>query len=168
MDRYSRVEHLGDGIQFVDSILGILDHIQLFEDFGQDEVWKLARYLQACRVSAGVEFIREGEPGDYLFLIVSGVCEIVKHNQDGFAVRIGLAGPGKTLGEMSLIDGAPRSASCLALRDVVFAVLHRADMMRILREEPQLGIKLLLSLLQILSHRLREANAKIVGAGSNI
>lgn len=127
---------------------------------------RLARYMQICRAPAGAEFIREREAGDFLMLIVSGVCEIVKRNPGGSPVRIGLAGPGKTLGEMSLIDGAPRSASCAALRDTVFAVLHRADLMRILADDPNSGIKLLLSLLQILSKRLREANTRLVGSAN--
>lgn len=165
---YPKIEHLGDASQFVDSLLEIIDHIQLFGDFGRDEVERLSHYMQIRRVPAGAEFIHEGEAGDFLMLVVSGVCEIVKQNPGGNPVRIGLAGPGKTLGEMSLIDGALRSASCAALRDTMFAVLHRADLMRILAEDPKIGIKLLLSLLQIQSKRLREMNARLVGGSGNI
>ncbi|MCK9285583.1 MAG: cyclic nucleotide-binding domain-containing protein [Rhodocyclaceae bacterium] len=146
---------LGDATPFVERILEILEHIKLFEDFDASEIGALAQYLTCFRAPRGTEIIHEGEPGNYLLLIIEGSMEIVKVGINGLPSRIGLAGPGKTLGEMSVIDGEPRFASCIAEEDVLFAVLDRENLSRILAEEPRMGVKLLMELLMLLNQRLR-------------
>lgn len=80
----------------------------------------------ACyRAPSGTEIIRDGEMGDFMFLILDGSVEITKQDAHGQLQAISTAGPGKTLGEMSLIDGEPRFASCMALTAIEFAVLDR-------------------------------------------
>jgi len=161
-DPYPRLEHLGDATAFVDRILEIIEHIHLFEDFERGEIAVLARYLRCYRAPAGAAIIREGHPGDYMVLVISGLCEIVKADPDGSARRIGLAGPGKMLGEMSMIDGQPRFASCNVVEETVFALLDRDGLSRIIATEPRLGIKLLMELVLLLSQRLRAASGKLV------
>ena len=164
-DPFPQLEHLGDATQFVDRILDIIQHIRLFEDFNHSEIEMLAGYLRSYRAPAGSVIIAEGEVGarsDFMFLIVSGLCEIVKKDPTGVPKRIGLAGPGKTLGEMSMIDGEPRFASCLALEETVFAVLDRDSLSRILAFDSPLGIKILMELVLLLSQRLRTSSSKLV------
>jgi CRP-like cAMP-binding protein len=107
------------------------------------------------QVPAGIELIQEGEPGDFLLLIIEGSIEIVKKGANGLPARIGLAGPGKTLGEMSVIDGEPRFASCITEADCLLAVLDREHLSRILADEPRMGVKILMELLMLLNQRLR-------------
>ena len=154
--------YLGDAGQFVDRIFAIIERIQLFEDFEHDEIVALARYMRCYRARAGGEIIREGDEGDFMLLIVSGQCEIVKRDPMGEPKRIGLAGPGKTLGEMSMIDGQPRFATCIALEETVFAVLDRDQLSRIIADQPRLGIKILMELVLVLSQRLRVTSNKLV------
>jgi len=161
-DPYPRLEHLGDATPFVDRILEIIEHIHLFEDFDRAEIAVLARHLRSYRAPAGAGIIREDDPGDFLVLVISGLCEIVKADADGTARRIGLAGPGKMLGEMSMIDGQPRFASCIAIEETVFAMLDRDSLSRIIASEPRLGVKLLMELVLLLSQRLRVASGKLV------
>ena len=89
-------------------------------------------------------------------------CEIVRNDAGGLPRRLGLAGPGKTLGEMSMIDGELRFASCVALVDTLIAVLDRDSLSRIIADDPRLGIKILLELVLLLSQRLRSASGKLV------
>jgi CRP-like cAMP-binding protein len=153
---------MGNATPFVDRILDIIEHIRLFEDFERGEVEKLAAYLRCYRAPAGVTLIGEGDGGDFMMILLRGLCEIVKKDASGVPRRIGLAGPGKTLGEMSMIDGEPRFSSCITLETTVFAVLDRDDLSRIITESPRLGIKILMELVLMLSQRLRAASSKVV------
>ncbi|MDP2811831.1 MAG: cyclic nucleotide-binding domain-containing protein [Rhodocyclaceae bacterium] len=161
-DHFPKLEHLGDGTPFVGRILEILQHIQMFEDFGHDDIAHLARYLRCYQAPAGIEIIREDEPGDFMLLLIEGEVEIVKKDARGLPARIGLAGPGKTLGEMSVIDGEPRFASCATLADTTFAVLDRNQLSRLVAEEPQIGVKLLMELMMLLNQRLRQVSSRLM------
>jgi len=70
--------------------------------------------------------------------------------------------PAMTLGEISLLDGVPRFATCLAIEPTTIAVLTRDDMLRIIRDEPRLGAKILVNLVTLLSQRLRRTSAKLL------
>lgn len=156
------LQALGNATPFVEHILEIIEHIRLFEDFEQEEISRLARYMTCFKAPAGCEIIKEGEIGDFMLLILSGSLEIIKKDSNGLPSRIGTAGPGKTLGEMSVIDGEPRFASCVALTEVEFAVLDRDGLSRILADEPRMGVKLLMELLMLLNQRLRTVGSQLV------
>jgi CRP-like cAMP-binding protein len=161
--RFPGLAYLGDATTFVDRIMEIIEHIRLFEDFEREEIKVLAGHLRCFRAPAGATVIREGDGGDFMVLLLYGRCEIVKNDPTGMPQRIGLAGPGKILGEMSMIDGEPRFASCAALEETVFAMLDRDSLSRIIADDPRLGIKLLMELVLLLSQRLRSASGKLVG-----
>jgi CRP-like cAMP-binding protein len=155
IDKIPDIEVLGDAVPFVGRIREIIEVIQLFEDFDPDELQGLARYMRCYRAPLGTEIIREGDTGDFMLLLLDGNVEIVKKDVRGGAQMMGTAGPGKTLGEMSLIDGEPRFASCVALETVEIAVLDRESLSRIIAEEPRIGVKVMTELLMLLNQRLR-------------
>ena len=161
-DRFRKFEDLGDATAFVDRILEIVEHIAVFEDFDRDEIAALARYMRCYKAPAGVEVIVEGELGDFMVLLIDGTMEIVKIDFRGLPARIAEASPGKTLGEMSVIDGEPRFASCVTLTDAVFAVLDRGHLSRVIADEPNLGVKLLMQLLVLLNQRLRSVSVQLM------
>ena len=161
-ERFEKFEDLGDATPFVERILEIIEHIQVFEDFDRHEIEALARYMRCYRAPAGVEVIVEDEPGDFMVLLIDGSMEIVKKDFRGLPARIADANPGKTLGEMSVIDGEPRFASCLTLSEVVFAVLDRDHLSRVIADEPGLGVKLLMQLLMLLNQRLRNVSVQLM------
>lgn len=162
IDHIPNVEFLGDALPFVSRIREIIEVIQLFEDFDPHELEGLARYMRCYRAPLGTEIICEGDEGDFMLLLLEGSVEIVKKDVRGLAQIMGTAGPGKTLGEMSLIDGEPRFASCIALDAVAFAVLDRESLSRIITEEPQIGVKLLMELLLLLNQRLRSVSKQLM------
>lgn len=168
-DRFPGLAHLGDATSFVDRILEIIEHIRLFEDFEREEIRKLAASLRCYRAPAGATLIREGDSGDFMVFLLDGQCEIVKNDPGGLPQRIGVAGPGKILGEMSMIDGEPRFASCIALKETLFAMIDRDGLSRIMADDPRFGIKILLELVLLLSQRLRTTSSKLVrGSGEEI
>ncbi len=162
IDQIPDVDYLGDAVPFVGRIREIIEVIQLFEDFDPEELEGLARYMRCYRAPLGTEIIREGDQGDFMLLVLDGSVEIVKKDVRGLAQIMGTAGPGKTLGEMSLIDGEPRFASCVALDTVEVAVLDRETLSRILAEEPRIGVKLMMELLMLLNQRLRSVSAQLM------
>ncbi len=153
---------LGDAVQFVGRIHEIIQTISLFEDFEASDLDCLARHMRCYRAPLGSEIIREGDAGDFMVLILDGAVEIVKKDGRGLPAQIATAGPGKTLGEMSLIDGEPRFASCIALEEVEFAVLDRESLSRMIAEEPLVGVKLMMEFLMLLNQRLRNVSSQLM------
>ena len=70
-------------------------------------------------------------------------------------------GPGSLIGEMGVLDGAPRSASCTATSDLAVAVLSREALLTLIKSNPAVAARLMLAISKRLSDRLREANRKI-------
>lgn len=168
-ERFPGLVYLGDASSFVDRILEIIERIRLFEDFERGEIGILAAQMRCYRAPAGAIVIREGDSGDFMLIPLDGQCEIVRNDPAGVPQRIGLAGPGKILGEMSMIDGEPRFASCIALEDTLFAMIDRDGLSRIIADDPRFGIKILLELVLLLSQRLRATSSKLVqGTGEEI
>lgn len=162
IDQIPQVESLGDALPFVGRIREIIQAIELFEDFEADELQWLAAYMRCYRAPPGVEIIREADDGDFMLLLLNGRIEIVKKDVRGLPQIMNLAGPGKTLGEMSLIDGAPRFASCISLDTVEFAVLDRESLSRIIAAAPRVGVKLMTELVILLNQRLRSVSAQLL------
>jgi CRP/FNR family transcriptional regulator, cyclic AMP receptor protein len=156
------VEPLGDATGFVDRIYEMLDNIELFEDFERAEIRLLAHFMEVYRVPSGTEIIHEGDDGDYMLLIIDGEVDVFKNDREGLRKRIAVVGAGKTLGEMSMIDGAPRFSTCIAATQVTFSILTRDKLTRIIAEQPMLGAKILMELVVMLSQRLRQTSEKLV------
>ena len=163
-ERFPGCESLGSAAPFAENILEIIDHIHIFEGFDRADVVDLAQHMMCYRAAAGKEIVREGVPGEFMLLLLEGNIEIVKIGSTGLPQRIGVVSPGETLGEMSLVDGEPRFASCVSLDQIMFAVLDRDALALILRNEPHLGIKILMELLKLLNQRLRSTGKRLVQA----
>ena len=79
----------------------------------------------------------------------------------GEDVVISVIGPGSLIGEMGVIDGGPRSASCTAITDVKLGVLSRAALMNLIEAHPAAAARLMLGLARGLAERLRESNRRL-------
>lgn len=161
LDHFPELPYLGSATQFADHIVAILDRIELFDGFDATDAANMATYMHCYRAPAGAPIIREDDVGDFLVLVLSGIVEITKRDGSGTAAPLSTVGPGKTLGEMSVIDGQPRFASCVALEDTEFAVLDRDHLTQIIANDPKLGNKMLIVMVQLLSQRLRSVIAKL-------
>jgi CRP-like cAMP-binding protein len=153
---------MGDATSYADRIFGMLDKIELFESFERDEIGLLAGFMRAYRAQPGTAIIREGDGGDYMLLIIEGEVDIFRNDHVGLRKRIAIVGAGKTIGEMSMIDGEPRFSTCIAATPLTFSVLTRDDLTRIIAEQPMLGAKILMELVVMLSQRLRQTGARLV------
>lgn len=153
---------IGDAESMVQQIFEMIGHSKFFSDFTREDVEQLAGFMQVYRADSAEAIIREGEVDDYLILIVDGRVEISKADSQGELRPMTIVGPGATLGEMSMIDGEPRFATCVALEPTTFAVLSRSSMVKIIIEEPALGSKILIKLVTLLSQRLRATSSNLL------
>jgi CRP-like cAMP-binding protein len=88
--------------------------------------------------------------------------EVQKRDRWNASQLIAVVEAGKTLGEMSMIDGEPRFASCVAIEATLLAVLTRENLARIIVEQPMLGAKILMELVLMLSQRLRSTGTRLL------
>jgi len=127
------------------------------------EVRLLAHFMDVYRAEPGVEIIREGDGGDFMLMIVEGKVEVHKRDRWNTPQLLALVEAGRTLGEMSMIDGEPRFATCIAVEPALVAVLDRENLARIIVEQPLLGAKILMELVLMLSQRLRATTDRLLG-----
>jgi CRP-like cAMP-binding protein len=158
----SHLENLGDATRFSSQIHALIPKCDLLENFSPAEVRLLTHFMDVYRADPGVEIIREGDGGDFMLVIVEGKVEVHKRDRWNTPQLIAEVDAGKTLGEMSMIDGEPRFATCIAVEPVLVAVLDRESLARIIVEQPMLGAKILMELVLMLSQRLRATSARLL------
>ena len=156
------LERVGRGTAIADEIYGLVGRSLFFAEFSREDIVVLAGYMMVYRVQPGEIIIREGDGGDFMLLIVEGYVDILKTGVRREQQHMTTVGPGMTLGEMSMIDGEPRFATCIATEPTVFAVLHRDEMAKIILDHPSLGSKILVKLVSMLSGRLRQTSARLL------
>ncbi|MBE0620693.1 MAG: cyclic nucleotide-binding domain-containing protein [Burkholderiales bacterium] len=162
-DKLAHLEYLGDATQFAGKMHHMISYSPLFENFNMAEIRLMSHFMNVYRAGLGQEFIHEGEQGDFMLLIIEGSVEVFKQDRWNAPKLIASVDAGKTLGEMSMIDGEPRFATCVAAEPCVIAVLSRENLARIILEQPVLGAKILMELVLMLSQRLRQTSVKLVG-----
>jgi CRP-like cAMP-binding protein len=153
---------IGRASEFADDIHALMAKTPLFSGLDIEETRKLGAFMYVYEASAGVTIISEGETGDFMMLLMSGMVDVLRRNRYNFPSRIAVAHSGHALGEMSMFDGEPRFASCVTIEPSRIAVLTRDAMLLVLHDEPRMGSKILLKLVQLLSDRLRQTSAKLV------
>lgn len=156
------IEFVGGGGSMADTISEMLQKSPLFVGFSLEEIRRLAGFMKLYRAEPGVAILREGDPGDYMMLLLKGRVDVLKYDRQKRQKHLGSIAAGQTLGEMSMVDGEPRSASCVTLEPSVYAVLSRDTLAHIVNDEPRLGAKLLVQLLELLTQRLRESGVTLV------
>lgn len=131
-----------------DQKIEYLQRVPIFQECSQRQLRAVAAITSVLGEPAGTVLTRLGEPGNEFFLIVDGSVRV-----DVTADKHVRLGPGQFFGEMSLLDGGPRSATVVAETPVRVLVIERRNFARLLSEVPQLTH----TLLATLTRRVREA-----------
>jgi CRP/FNR family cyclic AMP-dependent transcriptional regulator len=108
----------------------------------------------------GETLFRAGDVGDGCYRIETGLVKIVVASQQGEERIISLLGPGAIVGELSMIDGGPRSASVVAIADCSLSFVSRATFQKYTEAHPELASYLV----GTLARRLREADDALAAA----
>ena len=122
-------------------------------------------YMRPQLARAGEVVIREGETrySDFMALLLDGEVTVessVAAAHDSMVVSV--LGPGSLIGDMAIIDGAPRSATCTAATDLALAVLKRDALTRLIDDHPAVAARLLLAVAKRMADHLRETNRKLI------
>ena len=153
---------LGSGSAFQAQLLVMLQGSQFFGDFPATEIETLAKYVQAYSAAPGTVIFHESDRGGFMCLVIEGGAEIFKQDAKYGSKRIGQIEPGKTIGEMALVDGEPRSATCICPQQSTLVMLTREQFVRIIREHPALSVNILLKIVTMMSRRLRQTSGQLV------
>lgn len=162
-DRSARVKASGTAVRAAELLRSSNALIQLSEE----EALTVVGYMQLRRCAEGEAIIRQGDSGGsgddgFMALVVEGEVTVETLTVSRVdAQTVNVLGPGHLMGEMSLMDGAARSATCTASTDVRCAVLNRDALEALIAEEPATAAKLLSGVALRLSRRLREADGKL-------
>ena len=129
----------------------------LFTSLPPAAVDDLTQRIAVRRVSAHGTVVSQDEPGDAMFIIMSGRVKVVLFGENGREVTLSILRPGDGFGEMSLFDGKARSANCIAMEPTALLVLSRDDLLRHIGAHPRTA----LNLLGEMADRLRRADESI-------
>jgi CRP-like cAMP-binding protein len=131
-----------------DDKIARLEEVPLLEECSRKQLKAVAKITDVVEVPAGTVLARQGEPGNEFYLIMDGSAHV-----ELSARRRARLKPGDYFGEMSLLDGEPRSATVAADTPMRLLVIKRRDFATLLREAPELTQSILVTL----SRRLRQA-----------
>src|SRR5215216_1668203 len=132
----------------------LLARIPFFTDLPEDELDRIMAQLEVVNLRSGEILFREGDAGEHMYIVVSGDLEILKAPNTDNELILNRVPQGEYIGEMSLITGAPRTASVRAHGDVVLLSMSRTQLMDLLQEHPHLAS----TMVHVLSHRLDNTN----------
>lgn len=135
--------------------------ISIFSGLGQAALEQLASIASEESFKLGDFVFREGSPGDGLYLLLAGKVRISREVAGMGEEALAILAPGDYFGEMSIIDGAPRSADARVHERCSLLVIKKADMEDLLFLNKDLAYEILWSWVRTLSARLRETNDKM-------
>ena len=140
-----------------DDTRNILTLIPLFKGLGETQLAWIAQRAHRRLVPNGTSIITAEQPGEAVYVILLGTVKIHIEQADGRDVVLAIIGAGDTLGEMSLLDSAGRSASAVTLEDSLLLWMDKAAFQQMLADFPPVA----LNLVRIMSSRVRLNNELI-------
>jgi CRP/FNR family transcriptional regulator, cyclic AMP receptor protein len=124
----------------------------------------VVQHLRPRRVAQGTVFIQEGDAAhaDLMFFVISGevIVEAIEYTRDDL-MTVTVLGPGSMLGELALLDGSPRSASCTASTALCCVTLDRPGLLALLEKQPGIGARLVMAMALRMADRVRDNTVKL-------
>ncbi|WP_028681866.1 cyclic nucleotide-binding domain-containing protein [Pseudomonas chlororaphis] len=121
-----------------------------------------AGYFSISSIAQGQEIFREGDAGSFMCIIHSGQVAVQKTNSEGVRVTIATLRSGRAFGEMAVLDGERRSATCVAASDCRLLNLGKDSLEKMLNEAPKIAAKIIRAFAVSLSKRLRMADGQLL------
>jgi CRP/FNR family transcriptional regulator len=135
----------------------LLHRVPVFSTLAPDELLRVADVAVPRHFGAGEVVFREGDESSTCYVVRSGHARAIREHTDGRSITLATFGPGDIFGELAMFDNERRSATVEAAESVEAIAILAADMRRLLREHPDISVKLL----QSLGRRLRETNERL-------
>ena len=137
--------------------VAIMKSVDIFAETPDYVLASVARIMEEVALDAGDTLIREGEPGDCLYIVVDG--ELSVHSAGHTLMRLT---PGKIVGELALLDPAPRSASVTAITDAFLFRIDKDPFDEVMADRPEIARAVIRSL----TRRVREQGQAIAGSSA--
>ncbi len=134
-----------------------------FESLTSEDVLIIAEHINFLEINEGEILFTEGEEGDCVCFVIEGELEVIKKSakEGREGVIISRLARGRSIGEMSVIDKAPRSATVRARTNAIVMTFSADGFDLILRKHPEVGIKILKGISRLLSFNLRKTSARL-------
>jgi protein phosphatase len=143
--------------------LALLGQLDLFAQFELAELVRIRGASSSIGFDDGEYVTRIGDVGDALYVLVHGKAVVTAQEEVLTTLQ-----PGSHVGEMAMVDAQPRSASVISMGESRWLRVARQDIFRIVRQHPELAVKLLWNLVRVLSDRLRRTNASLQSRGEQL
>jgi CRP-like cAMP-binding protein len=135
----------------------LLAQVPVFEALEPPDLEHVAQVAVARRFAAQQVIFREGDTSDTCYVVRSGHARAIREHTDGRTITLAHFGPGDIFGELAMFDDERRSATVETLDDVVAIAIAGGDMRRLLKDHPDISVKLVIAL----GRRMREANERL-------
>ena len=134
--------------------LETLRSVPLFSGCSNKELEKVAKASDEIRMTAGTLIVDQGQTGREAFVVVDGEVEIKRNNR-----KVAMLGPGSVVGELSLLDHGPRTATAVCATDCTLLVIDQRRFLGVIDSVPAISHKLLASL----ASRIRDLDRQYFG-----
>jgi CRP/FNR family cyclic AMP-dependent transcriptional regulator len=142
-------------------ILQTLQETHLFHDFTEHELTSFIELLDQEAFHPGACIVRQDEPGDCMYLLVSGRARVV-HHSGGRDIELAVMKPGDFFGEIALVDHGPRSADVEALERCVLLTITQPAISALAGVYPTAAFKFLIAIGRLMVDRLRKSNQRYI------
>jgi CRP/FNR family cyclic AMP-dependent transcriptional regulator len=129
----------------------------LFQGVDPDAVEALSSEFEIIDAPRGTTLFHEGDPGESLFIVLSGKVKLGRRSSDGRENLVAIMGPADQFGELSLFDPGPRTATATVVTDARVARLPKAALQKWVQDRPQIAMQLL----RVVARRLRRTNTML-------
>jgi CRP/FNR family transcriptional regulator, cyclic AMP receptor protein len=137
--------------------VALLGRVPVFSMLSPEELARVAQVAVPRRFAAGEVVFKEGDEGSTCYIVRSGRARAIREHPDGRSITLAHFAPGDIFGEMAMLDGERRSATVETTEGTEAIAILSADMHRLLREHPDISVKLIAALGQ----RLRDTNERL-------
>jgi len=144
-------DKIGEGQEIPGSKLAVLRRHPIFCDLDSKAFEQLCRYAKHATLKRGATIYSKGDPGNSLYVVVSGTAKMSISSPDGRNAILNLIGPGEIFGEIALLDGRERTADATANTNCEVFMIDRRDFLPFVRSQPELAMKFI----ELLCARLR-------------
>lgn len=151
-----------DASHLIDAIRDLLLDCGLFDRLPPADVLAVAGYFSLNRIDGGTSIFHEGDAGTFMCILVQGTVSVRKTNVSGEEVEVTCLRRGRAFGEMAVLDGERRSASCVAASDSVLLTLGKDALDKMLQEAPRVAAQVVRAIAVSMSKRLRMADGQLV------
>ncbi len=139
----------------------MLSESDLFSHLPATELSAAAHYFGINKIAQDETIFEEGDVGNFMCIVHSGSIAAIKTNQEKQQVEMLKLGPGRTFGEMAVLDNEYRSVTCRAAEDTILLTLSKEALDELLEEHPRIGSRIVRAIAVGLSRRLRMAAGQL-------